>query len=1244
MGLWSRFSFRKGRGQASRRVTQRPPRPARPRLEALEDRLAPATLTWGCIFFDPFCDGKWSNPHSWAEGRAPEDGDDLVFPDDPLGLLWHVTVNDIPDLRVRSITAVGGYGLLGDRIELEGLGITVSPGNRADLSFSVELNVRLVESTFLTLFQVDRGALLDIGDSISGSGTVTKTGAGGMVLLGANTYSGRTLVMEGYLEILNGSALGATGPGNETVVSDGATLGFFNNTFSEALTIEGTGFEGLGALRYDLRLTSFSGGVVFPNPIAWSGPITLGSSTTTVSVIQGATVPLTGAIGGTGGLQKMGGGTLVLSGANDYAGRTTVSEGILNIRHASALGGTGNGTFVNPGAALQLEGAVNVAAEPLTLSGDGPAGTPGALRNVSGNNTWGGAVTLGADSTVGGGADSLTVSGSISGAGGLRKTGAGSLILSNANTYTGTTTVAEGVLNVRHGSALGGTTNGTRVESGATLELEGGISVGRTAGEPLTLLGDGVGQTGALRNRSGNNGWGGPITLGADATIGSQSGTLTVTGDISKGNFLLTVTGAGDTVLGGAGVISGTGVNGLRKTGPGTLTLSGTGVNTYAGETVVAEGVLNIQKASALGSLLGGGTSVRGLAVLELQGGITVTGENLSFSSTNLTNPRLRSRAGNNTWAGIIRLFQTSSVVVDADQLTLDGLISGFAGADLIKEGPGTLELAGDFGNTYPGTTRVNAGTLVLNRLAGRLAVPGALVVGDGSGTDTVRLAQDHQLGDTARVTVSASGLLDLNDRNDTIGPLTMTGGRVRTGTGTLTLNGDVAATSDTAENAATIEGRLALGNVAARRVAVRRGTASSDLVIDAVIPLAGTAGLTKTGDGVLELRGNNSYIGLTTVEAGRLVVNGSQPDSRAVVRGTLRGNGTVGGITSEGGTVSPPFVGGAILTSRGNVSLDANSTFSALVVPRADAPFGSQLRVEGTVALNDARLDVTPLFLTSVRQGTTLRIIDNDGMDAVTGTFRNLPEGATFTVQATTVSGGQTVTQTQSYRISYSGGDRNDVTLTLTSVGLIFRGTDGNDRIRVGWDFLPEEGHEDATLEEILAGRAPHRDIVVFELNGQATRVEYTGGQTITVFAGRGNDVVETDFAAGAHWRMELFGEQGNDSLAGGVRNDLLDGGPGNDSLAGGDADDHLVGGAGHDVLQGGRGNDELDGGAGQDVLFGDEGDDVLIGGPGMDVFWGGSGADRIRAADGGRDFIFADLADLLSEIDRRKDRVIWV
>jgi autotransporter-associated beta strand protein len=89
----------------------------------------------------------------------------------------------------------------------------------------------------------------------------------------------------------------------------------------------------------------------------------------------------------------------------------------------------------------------------------------------------------------------------IAGGGTLTKTGTGMTIILNSNNYTGATTVSQGVLNIRNANALGSTTAGTTVLSGAALEIQGGI----TTLEAITINGSGVSDNGALRNISGNN-------------------------------------------------------------------------------------------------------------------------------------------------------------------------------------------------------------------------------------------------------------------------------------------------------------------------------------------------------------------------------------------------------------------------------------------------------------------------------------------------------------------------------------------------------------------------------------------------------------------------------------------------------------------------------------------------------------------------------------------------------------------
>src|SRR5439155_15075986 len=113
---------------------------------------------------------------------------------------------------------------------------------------------------------------------------------------------------------------------------------------------------------------------------------------------------------GSGTLTKDGAGTLTLSGANTYTGATTVSAGVLNIRNATALGTTAGGVTVANTAALELQGGITVGAEALSIAGTGVSNA-GVVRNISGTNTYGGAITLTADSRINAEAGPLTLSG-----------------------------------------------------------------------------------------------------------------------------------------------------------------------------------------------------------------------------------------------------------------------------------------------------------------------------------------------------------------------------------------------------------------------------------------------------------------------------------------------------------------------------------------------------------------------------------------------------------------------------------------------------------------------------------------------------------------------------------------------------------------------------------------------------------------------------------------------------------------
>ncbi|HQF56783.1 MAG TPA: choice-of-anchor Q domain-containing protein, partial [Fibrobacteria bacterium] len=183
------------------------------------------------------------------------------------------------------------------------------------------------------------------------------------------------------------------------------------------------------------------------------------------------------------------------SGTQTAAGNLTVS-GSLTLTNGGTLAlgtytlGSPTSTSMDVGAAITGSGAVtlggNVTINSTTNSTGASIANPVVLG--TGINF---AVADGSNA-----ATDLTLSGIVSGANNLTKSGAGLLLLSGANTYAGATTIGAGTLKVGNASALGGTGSGTSVQSGATLDL-GGFAVGA---EVVDIAGTGVGGNGAIVN------------------------------------------------------------------------------------------------------------------------------------------------------------------------------------------------------------------------------------------------------------------------------------------------------------------------------------------------------------------------------------------------------------------------------------------------------------------------------------------------------------------------------------------------------------------------------------------------------------------------------------------------------------------------------------------------------------------------------------------------------------------------
>jgi len=183
-----------------------------------------------------------------------------------------------------------------------------------------------------------------------------------------------------------------------------------------------------------------------------------------------------------------------------------------------------------------------------------------------------------------------------------------------------------------------------------------------------------------------------------------------------------------------------------------------------------------------------------------------------------------------------------------------------------------------------------------------------------------------------------------------------------------------------------------------------------------------GGGGLTKTGGGTFTLTAPNPYTGMTTVNGGKLLVFGQQPQSPVslLTGGMLGGNGRVGNLNDLNGHVAPGASPGILVCSNYSTFSPANLLQIEISGPRPGSGY-DQLQVNGSVLLMGGALQVAMNFAGAISNQYV--IVNNDGVDAVSGTFTGLPNGAMLTNNST------------EFQLTYYGGDGNDIALIQKSV-----------------------------------------------------------------------------------------------------------------------------------------------------------------------------------------------------------------
>ncbi len=750
------------------------------------------------------------------------------------------------------------------------------------------------------------------------------------------------------------------------------TVKFNGGAFDNA-----SGFAG-ATLSLNNGSYSFGGNFTFLGSQNLSlGPAAVALATTPQITVNANTLTVPGAITDNGqgfGITKLGGGTLVLGGANTYLGPTTVSAGTLSVP-ASATGG---GAYTNNDATLMVTvGALN---QSLVMNGLTLGATTGGTLQFD----------LGAFGTPT--APTIDVS-------------SGTLTVNGANTVNFSSVPP--VLSypaviplIKYGTASGnlaGLTLGslpsgspafagyiTNDATASAIELvltAGPLTVPTGAAKPVTWVGTPTGSwdtTTRNWSNSGNAtnyanvttaGPGDPVTFD-DSVTGTTNVNLTMTltpvsvsFNNNNSNYIFT----------GSGKLSG--ATALALNGTGTLTLDNSVNNDFSGGININAGVLQIGNNDANGS--------PGASPISLSGAL---------------------------------VFNRSDALLGS-AITM-GAISG--GGTITNNGSGTVTFSGV--EPFTGTVVVNKGTLALtgpNSNPSTLSAAAALIINNGA---TVQFLGDNVMGSAAPgvpTTINAGGVLTGNGTSSHLygmvflngGTLKMDGNQNNNVHGTWDLNGGV-----------TVPGGPVTSTIAALNVVpslgggtvfnVTNGTTPSgiDLLVSGSLingSSAADTGIIKNGPGLMVLDNNNTYAAGTTINGPGVLQLGLPTDAAALstplgiggavtinTGGLLNFNSGKGVIVSN--AISDDGTGTVLVNSGSNILAGVNFYTGPTIV-----------NTGATLALNGGSINNSQVITVSnaTLDASAGAPIASSGSLLMTNSTFNLGTNAVSTVAALSVS-----------------------------------------------------------------------------------------------------------------------------------------------------------------------------------------------------------------------------------------------
>lgn len=729
---------------------------------------------------------------------------------------------------------------------------------------------------------------IGLSGALTGPGGFYKTGSGTLTLSGANSYSGSTVVSNGVLTIKP-----LLSPAGGAMTLDGSagspTLSLTPVSAGQFLTVNGNLTYAAGTVTEDYNFGSLTPSTTVA-PIQVSGNVVCTVApqfTIEGSSISAGTYPLityTGSVTTPGNLPVAPPASWpAFSGYAGYISNSVTAKTVYLVVTASPVNpnyiwAVGNGNWDFTSLNWLKGGVASSYVDNFGAQFDNTGtGAPITVNNIS---------TVHPSAITVTGTNVYTIvdqsGGVIAGGGTLTKSGSGTLTLSGTNTYSGGTTVIGGQLNINNG---GTSTLNSAIGTGP-LVLDLGSTIDNTSGQSVTLLPT-IAETwqddwnflGSTNFDTGP----GAITLGSSViTLNVVSNTLAVSGAIGDNGFNRKI----------------------LKVGNGALTMRVD--NSFGGGFELNAGQVNLGSANDFGS---GNVTIDGGTIDNVSGAdLTLVAASYSFPiAPNGTFTYLGSTNNLDLGSGQITITTSANQYwnIVSKTLALDGnLLTG--NATITKIGNGTLLIDG-IGSSAQASFVVNQGELDLNRVGG-------VAVGDGGSGHGFQVQSNavvkilpggdgnqifHGLS-TAEVPIAdAGGVFDLDAQSQTVDGLALTNGVLRNsavGEGSpAVLTIDIASPANVTTNAVVVAGNSTFD------------VPSADGELDVQGEVTGGGSVVKTGLGIVNLTGTNSYTGNTTVSNGTLTINFPFMSTNSTVtictNAALGTNGVLNLVFAEGET-----------------------------------------------------------------------------------------------------------------------------------------------------------------------------------------------------------------------------------------------------------------------------------------------------------------------------------------------------